>query len=144
MEGGTPHVRVCPAGRRWSASLATLPGYHAGRVPRNKGQRYPADPPTVEEIVAVVRQTADNRHGWRVRGLIVVLWRAGLRVQEALELVETDLDERHGSSLSAMARAAGGARSAWTRGRGAAAPAAGRPRRAAGRAAVLSHRRTHP
>jgi hypothetical protein len=22
-----------------------LPGYHAGRPPRNKGRRYPADPP---------------------------------------------------------------------------------------------------
>ena len=39
------------AGRR--RSPATLPGYHAGRPPRNKGMRYPADPPTVEEIVAV-------------------------------------------------------------------------------------------
>jgi hypothetical protein len=38
------------AGRR--RSPATLPGYHAGRPPRNKGVRYPADPPTVEEIVA--------------------------------------------------------------------------------------------
>jgi hypothetical protein len=35
------------AGRR--RSPATLPGYHAGRPPRNKGMRYPADPPTVEE-----------------------------------------------------------------------------------------------
>ena len=41
------------AGRR--RSPATLPGYHAGRPPRNKGMRYPADPPTVEEIVAVMR-----------------------------------------------------------------------------------------
>ena len=36
------------AGRR--RSPATMPGYHAGRAPRNKGLRYPADPPTVEEI----------------------------------------------------------------------------------------------
>jgi hypothetical protein len=41
------------AGRR--RSPATLPGYHAGRSPRNKGQLYPADPPTVEEIIAVMR-----------------------------------------------------------------------------------------
>jgi site-specific recombinase XerD len=68
-------------------------------VPRNKGQRYPADPPTVAEIVAVMRQTPDNRHGYRVRAMIVVLWRAGLRVQEALELLETDLDEHRGSLL---------------------------------------------
>jgi hypothetical protein len=33
-------------------SPATMPGYHRGRPPRNKGER-PADPPTVEEIVAV-------------------------------------------------------------------------------------------
>jgi hypothetical protein len=37
------------AGRR--RSPATLPGYHAGRPPRNKGMRSPADPPTVEETV---------------------------------------------------------------------------------------------
>ena len=41
------------AGRR--RSPATLPGFHAGRPPRNKGMRYPADPPTVEEIIAVMR-----------------------------------------------------------------------------------------
>jgi hypothetical protein len=44
-------VPLDSAGRR--RSPATLPGYHAGRAPRNKGQLYPADPPTVEEIVAV-------------------------------------------------------------------------------------------
>ena len=36
-------------------SAATMPGYHAGRPPRNKGEQYPADPPTVEEIVSVMR-----------------------------------------------------------------------------------------
>ena len=85
------------AGRR--RSPATMPGYHAGRPPRNKGMRYPADPPTVEEIVAVMRHAPDDRHGWRVRAMIVVLWRAGLRVQEALALAEHDLDHRRGSVL---------------------------------------------
>ena len=85
------------AGRR--RSPATLPGYHTGRSPRNKAQHYPADPPTVEEIVAVMRQTPDNRHGYRVRAMIVVLWRAGLRVHEALALIESDLDDRRGSLL---------------------------------------------
>jgi site-specific recombinase XerC len=65
------------AGRR--RSPATLPGYHAGRPPRNKGIRYSADPPTVDEIVAVMRHTSDDRHGRRVQAMIVVLWRAGLR-----------------------------------------------------------------
>ena len=78
------------AGRR--RSPATLAGYHAGRRPRNKGQLYPADPPTVEEIIAVMRCAGDGLHGDRTRGLIVVLWRAGLRIQEALDLSELDLD----------------------------------------------------
>src|SRR3954463_6478862 len=33
------------------------------------------------------------------RGLIVVLWRAGVRIQEALDLSELDLDARRGSVL---------------------------------------------
>jgi len=85
------------AGRR--RSPATMPGHHAGKAPRNKGQRYPADPPTVDEIVAVMRHAGEDRHGRRLRALIVVLWRAGLRIQEALALTETDLDERRGSVL---------------------------------------------
>ena len=67
-----------------------------GRPPRNEGIRYPADPPTVDEIVAVMRNTADNYHGWRLRAMIVVLWRAGLRIQEALAVAEHDLDARRG------------------------------------------------
>jgi hypothetical protein len=54
------------AGRR--RSPATMPGYHAGRPPRNKGMRYPADPPTVEEIVAEKggrrREVGMDEWGW--------------------------------------------------------------------------------
>src|SRR5215207_694148 len=64
------------AGRR--RSPVTLPGFHVGRPPRNKGMRYPADPPTIEEIVSVMRRAGDGVHGHRLRGLMVVLWRAGL------------------------------------------------------------------
>jgi integrase len=53
----------------------------------------------VEEIIAVMRQTAPDRHGARLRALIVVRWRAGLRVQEALALGGRDLDPRRGSLL---------------------------------------------
>jgi site-specific recombinase XerD len=80
-------------------SPATLPGFHAGRAPRNEGMHYPADPPIVQEIVAVMRQASDDPHGRRVRAIIVVLWRRGLRVQEALELTETDLNPRRGSVI---------------------------------------------
>jgi hypothetical protein len=94
------------AGRR--RSPATLPDFHAGRPPRNRGVRYPADPRTTEEIVTVMRRAGDHVHGLRLRGLIVVLWRAGLRINEALALAEADLDRRRGSLL--VRRGMGGRR----------------------------------
>ena len=94
------------AGRR--RSPATLPDFHAGRAPRNKGIRYPADPPTVEEIIAVMRRAGDGVHGRRLRGLIVLLWRAGLRIHEAFALNESDLDRRRRSLL--VCRGKGGRR----------------------------------
>jgi len=89
------------AGRR--RSPATLPEFHAGRPPRNKGMCYPADPP-----MTVMRRAGDGVHGRRLRGLIVVLWRAGLRIHEALALAEADLDPRRGSLL--VRRGKGGRR----------------------------------
>ena len=94
------------AGRR--RSPATMPCFHAGRPPRNKGLRYPADPPKVEEIIAVMRAAGDDAHGRRLRGLIVILWRAGLRIQEALLLAEADLDHQRGALL--VRRGKGGRR----------------------------------
>ena len=41
----------------------------------------------------------DGLHGRRLRGLVAVLWRAGLRIDEALALHEADLDRRRGSLL---------------------------------------------
>lgn len=85
------------AGRR--RSPATLPGYLAGRAPRNRGMSYPPDPPRPEEIVLVMRRAGNNRHGLRIRALTAVLWRAGLRISEALALAETDVDQRRGALL---------------------------------------------
>jgi integrase len=73
-------------------SPATMPGYHQGRPPRNNGLRYPADPPTVDEIVTVMRAAGDGPDGAQLRALIVILWRSGPRIGEALALAETDLD----------------------------------------------------
>ena len=90
-------VLLDAAGHR--RSPATMPGYNRGRPPRNKGEQYPADPPTVEEIVAVMRAVGDDAHGKRLRALIVLLWRAGLRISEALTLQESDLDRSRGAVL---------------------------------------------
>jgi len=76
-----------------------MPGFREGRAARNKGHRYPADPPTVEEIIAVMRAAGDSPEGVRLRGVIVVLWRAGLRISETLALNETDLDRDRGALL---------------------------------------------
>ena len=110
------HQLLDAAGR--PRSPATMPGHHAGRIPPNKGRRYPADPPTVDEIVAVMRQAGDARHGRRMRGLIVVLWRAGCGSHEALALTETDLNERRGSLLIRHGKGDRRRRSGWTLGRG--------------------------
>lgn len=62
-----------------------------------KGLDIHPDPPTVEEIIAVMRAAGDGPDGVRLRGVIVVLWRAGLRVSEALALAESDLDRVRGA-----------------------------------------------
>jgi integrase len=99
-------VLLDAAGHR--RSPATMLGYHRGRPPRNKGEQYPADPPTVEEIVAVMRTVGDRAEGHRLRALIVLLWRAGLRISEALALQESDLDAGRGAVL--VRRGKGGKR----------------------------------
>ena len=84
------------AGHRRSA--ATMPGYHRSRPPRNKGEEYPADPPTVEEIVAVMRAVGDRPDGHRGacsrrrrNGLtrpLCSLGRLGLRLDLDLRVVD--------------------------------------------------------
>ena len=89
-------------------SPVTMPGFHGRRTPRNKGRRYPADPLTVEEIIAVMRAAGEGADGARLRALMVILWRAGLRIGEALDLAETDLDALRGAVL--VRRGKGGRR----------------------------------
>ena len=60
---------------------------------------YPSDPPRVEEILAVMCQAGSGVHGDRVRGLITVLWRAGLRIAEALDPHEADLEPARAAML---------------------------------------------
>jgi hypothetical protein len=49
-------VLLDTCGRR--RSPATLSSFLQGRPPRNKGRQYPADPPSVEEIIAVMQPPA--------------------------------------------------------------------------------------
>jgi hypothetical protein len=88
-----------------------------------------------------MRQAGESDHGLRLCALIVVLWRAGLRIGEAMALTEPDLEPGRGSLLVRRARAADAGRSGWTTGVRAAPALARPPGRDAGRDAVLRHRR---
>ena len=85
------------AGRR--RSPATMPGYHRGRPPRNKGE---PTRPTRRRSRRSSRSCARSVTAPTAIGcaaLIVVLWRAGLRISEALSLQESDLDGARGAVL---------------------------------------------
>jgi site-specific recombinase XerD len=49
--------------------------------------------------VSVMRHASEDAHGFRLRAMIVMPWRGGLRVKEALTLSEHDLDPQRGSVL---------------------------------------------
>ena len=55
-----------------------------------------------------MRTVGDRADGHRLRALIVLLWRAGLRISEALALQESDLDRSRGAVL--VRRGKGGKR----------------------------------
>jgi integrase len=99
-------MRLDRAARR--RSPATMPGFHAGRPPRNTGLRDPVRSAQSRGDRHRHAHAGDNAQGRRLRGLIVVLWRAGLRIQEALGLAEADLDYRRGALL--VRRGKGGRR----------------------------------
>jgi site-specific recombinase XerD len=62
-------------------------------VPANKGRKLPPELVTPEEVRALVGAcSATAPTGIRNRALIVVLYRAGLRLEEALALVPPDVD----------------------------------------------------
>lgn len=78
-------------GRR--PSPITMPGYRKGERPATKGRRRDPEPFSEEEVLAIVRQTSRRGYGgWRDRALIITLWRAGLRISEALNLKTNHLD----------------------------------------------------
>ena len=71
-------------------SPVTMPGYHRGRFAAQ--QRLPL-PGRSANGRRDHRRDARCRHrqdGARLRALVVLLWRAGLRVSEALDLAESD------------------------------------------------------
>lgn len=68
------------------------------RKPANKGKRYPAEPLTADEARDLLRVCSNRAPtGIRNRALIVMLYRGGLRISEALALKPKDLNPKGGT-----------------------------------------------
>jgi hypothetical protein len=111
-----PELLLDAAGR--PRSPATLPGFHAGSSPRNKGQRYAADPPTVAAIVAVMRHAGTGLHAARLRALIIVLCEPACASTKPSRSARPTSIRGAARCSCAAGRAVAGARSAWTTGPG--------------------------
>jgi site-specific recombinase XerD len=80
-------------------------GYRAGLPAPNAGMTFPADPLTPDEVLALMaacrtttssgRQHPHWRSAIRNRALIALLWRSGLRISEALDLLPHHVDPRN-------------------------------------------------
>lgn len=87
-------VQLHPLDRRgYYRSPITLPSYRQGQEPANKGRKFPVDVLSEREVLALVNACSNRGpSGLRNRALIVLMWRTGLRVNEALALQPRDVD----------------------------------------------------
>ena len=67
-------------------------------TPANKGRRLPPEPLTPDEVRSLINACSPRAPtGIRNRALLVVLYRGGLRISEALSLAPKDLDRDAGT-----------------------------------------------
>ncbi len=86
------------AWKNGEAAINTHRTSNGRKVGRKKPKRrLPPEVLSPEEITAMMDACADTPAGIRNRALITVLYRAGLRINEALELRPKDLDPRNGA-----------------------------------------------
>lgn len=78
--------------RGYYRSPVTLPSYRTGRPAANKGKKFPIEVLTPAEVDRLVSACGRGLAGWRNRALITVLYRGGLRINEALTLMPKDID----------------------------------------------------
>ena len=89
-------------GRAEESGTITNRGLYEGRVPANKGRRYPAEVLTPAEVQAVLDACALKPHTeLRNRAFLAILYRTGLRCSEALALEPKDVDF-FGSSIRVL------------------------------------------
>jgi len=69
-----------------------------GQEPANKGSRYPAEVLSTAEVIEIIGQcSAKSASGIRNRALLMLLFRSGLRLNEALTIRPVDVDLAHHS-----------------------------------------------
>lgn len=78
--------------RGYPRSIVTLPEFRRGVAPGNKGKTYPAEILTPDEVYALINACGKSSMGLRNQALIIVMWRSGLRIAEALALQPKDID----------------------------------------------------
>lgn len=85
-------------GVRRNQSPVIDPNYRRGRKPANAGQTYPPEPLTADEVGRLLAACSRRgKCGIRNRAIIVVMWRCGLRIAEALALELRDVDLEQGT-----------------------------------------------
>lgn len=72
--------------------LRRLAERRVGQRPPNYGRRYPAEVLTPAEVNRLLAGAKGGPAGLRNQALVVLLWRAGLRIAEALALYPKDVD----------------------------------------------------
>lgn len=82
--------------RGYYRSPVTQPSYRLGKEPPNKGMKLPPEVLSAEEVLKLLDACGRGRAGRRNRALLMVLWRCGLRVAEALALMPKDVDVNRG------------------------------------------------
>jgi integrase len=71
-------------------------GWKPAKPPANKGKRYDPHPPSGADILQAIGTLSDSPQDLRLAALIAVLWRGGLGLTEALNLVVDDCDSESG------------------------------------------------
>jgi site-specific recombinase XerD len=72
--------------------------FERGMAPPNKGRRFPPEIVTAGEALQLIRAPSNRAPtGIRNRALLVVMYRGGLRIGEALALKPADVDSRAGT-----------------------------------------------
>jgi integrase len=78
--------------RGYYRSPVTQPSYRLGKEPPNKGMKLPPEVLTSDEMYRLLDACGRGPAGRRNRALITIMWRAGLRIGEALALYPKDIN----------------------------------------------------